>query len=83
MSLTKQHLQNNFNKAREADSPYVFIGISAEGVDEVIVIPKRSFEDKENFYLSAYDENLNHVMNKKVYIRGFSFGDVDEIRNII
>lgn len=83
MALTKQHLKNNFAKARETDSPYVFIGICADGIDEVIAIPERSFEAKEKFYLGAYSDDLTHVMNKNVYIRGLSYGDLDELRNIL
>lgn len=83
MTLTKQHLQNNFVKAKETDAAYVFIAIRAEGVDELIVIPKQSFEAKEKFYLGAYSDDLTHVMNKNVYIRGLSYGGVDEIPNII
>ncbi len=83
MSLTKQHLQNTFTKAKETNSPYVFVVIVAEGVEEAILIPERSFEAKEKFYLGAYSEDLTHVMNKNVYIRGLSYGDLDEIPNII
>lgn len=83
MSLTKKHLQNNFTKAREIDSPYVFIGISADGIEELIVIPKQSFDAKEKFYMNAYDDDLTHVMNKSVFIRGLSYGNAKEIENII
>jgi len=81
--LTKQSLQDTFTKARETDSPYVFVGLSADGIDELIVIPKRSFNAKEAFYLSAYSDELVHVMNKSVYIRGLSYGDVDQIANVL
>ncbi|UTI41114.1 hypothetical protein [Niallia sp. RD1] len=83
MILTKQHLQNNFAKARETNSPYVFVGIKAEGVSEVIVIPKKSFDAKEQFYMNAYSEDLTHVMNNNVMITGLSYGDADQIPNII
>lgn len=81
--LTKQMLANNFAKARETKSPYVFVGINADGIDELIVIPERSFDAKEQFYLGAYTDELVHVMNKSVYIRGLSYGDVDQIANIL
>lgn len=83
MTLTKQSLQNTFAKARETDSPYVFVGLNADGIDELIVIPKRSFDAKETFYLSAYSDELVHVMNKSVYIRGLSYGDVDQVANVL
>ena len=83
MTLTKQHLKNNFTKAKETNSPFVFVVIVAEGVEEVIVIPQRSFEAKEEFYLNAYGDDLTHVMNKNVYIRGLSFGRANELSRII
>lgn len=43
MSLKKQDLISQFNKAREEKAPFVFVGIKAEGVQETICIPKRSF----------------------------------------
>lgn len=83
MSLTKEHLQNTFNTARENGVDYVFVAIIAEGVEEVIVIPKESFDAKEKFYLGAYSEELTHVMNKNVKIRGLSYGSCYELENII
>lgn len=83
MNLTKQHLQNTFTKAKKTNSPYVFVGIKAEGVAEVIVIPKQSFEAKEQFYTNAYSDDLTHVMNKNVMITGLSYGDSEQIANII
>lgn len=79
MGLTKEHLKTNFERARETEAKYVFIAIVADGVEEVITIPKRSMDAKEAFYESAYDEQLKHVMNKSVFIRGLSFGDATEL----
>jgi len=83
MTLTKQHLQNTFARAKETNSPYVFVGLKAEGIAEVIVIPKQSFDAKEQFYLNAYSNDLTHVMNKNVMITGLSYGEADQIPNII
>lgn len=82
MTLTKKHLKNNFERAKETNSPFVFVAIVAEGVEELILIPERSFEAKEKFYLGAYSDDLTHVMNKSVYIRGLSYGDIDDSSNI-
>lgn len=82
MGLTKQHLTNTFAKAIETDSPFVFVAISAEGTEEIIVVPKRSFEAKEAFYNNAYNNDLVHVMNSKVYIRGLSYGEAEELKII-
>lgn len=83
MSLSKEKLRATFEKAREMNMPYVFVVIRAEGVDEAIVIPERSFDDKEKFYINAYNDDLTHVMNKNVFIRGLSFGSEKELRRVI
>jgi len=83
MALTKATLKRAFEEARRMNMPYVFVVIRAEGVDEAIVIPERSFDDKEEFYMNAYNEDLSHVMNKNVYIRGLSFGRENELPRII
>lgn len=83
MPLTKQHLTNTFAKAKETQSPFVFVAIVAEGIEEVIVIPQKSFEAKETFYNSAYNDELVHVMNSKVQIRGLSYGEANELNNIL
>lgn len=79
MKLSKEHLINQFDKAREDNSPFVFIGIEAEGVQETICIPKRSFDAKQAFYERSYTEDLVHVMNKNVFIRGLSRGDTNQL----
>lgn len=83
MTLTKATLKRTFEEARRMNMPYVFVVIRAEGVDEVIVIPERSFDAKEKFYMSAYDEELTHVMNNNVCIRGLSFGRENELSRVI
>lgn len=83
MSLTKSTLKQTFEEARRMNMPYVFVVIRAEGVDEAIVIPERSFDDKEKFYMNAYNDDLSHVMNKNVTIRGLSFGRENELPRII
>lgn len=83
MSLTKQTLSHTFAKARETNSSFVFVAIVAEGTEEVIVIPRRSFDAKEVFYNKAYNDELVHVMNSGVYIRGLSYGESSELNNIL
>lgn len=82
MSLTKNDLVGQFNKAREEKSPFVFVGISAEGVQETICIPSRSFDEKQAFYERSYTNDLVHVMNKNVFIRGLSRGGSEQLDNI-
>ena len=83
MTLTKDALFATFDKARETESPFVFVKVCAEGTDEVIVIPQKSFDAKEDFYDKAYNNDLTHVMNSKVFIRGVSFGEAAQLNNII
>ena len=81
--LTKQNLINTFKGAYEQDASFVFVGIEAEGIKEVIAVPKESFEAKEQFYLRAYNDDLVHVMNSKVRITGLTFGEADAIHDLI
>lgn len=82
MKLSMKHLTNTFKRARETSSPFVFIAIMAEGTEEIVTIPAKSFDAKENFYNKAYTEDLVHVMNKEVYIRGLSYGVATDLNNI-
>lgn len=61
-----------FDRAIEFEYKYVVVRISAEGVEESIVIPKQSFLEKKAFYKSAYNEDLTHVMNANVSILKFA-----------
>ncbi|WP_223145205.1 hypothetical protein [Planococcus sp. ANT_H30] len=83
MGLTKEALFQTFDKARETESSFVFVTVNAEGTDEVIVIPPKSFDAKEQFYDKAYNDELVHVMNSKVFIRGVAYGKAEELNNII
>lgn len=79
MALTKEMLIEQFDKAKEDNSKFVFIGIEAEGVQETIAIPQRSFDEKQAFYERSYTDELVHVMNKNVFIRGLSRGGSEEL----
>lgn len=83
MNLTKQNLINTFTAARAEGTPFVFVGIEAEGVKEVIAVPSVSFDAKEKFYISAYTDDLAHVMNSKVCITGLTHGGVGAIYDLI
>ena len=82
MALTKEHLREQFHKAASEEADFVFIGIEAEGVQETICIPQRSFKEKLEFYERSYTNSLVHVMNKNVFIRGVSRGGSDQLDNI-
>lgn len=79
MVLSKKNLVQQFEKAKKENESFVFIGIEAEGVQETICIPKRSFAEKQSFYERSYTDDLVHVMNKNVFIRGFSCGGSEQL----
>lgn len=79
MGLTKKHLIEQFDRAREEEAPFVFVGIEAEGVQETICVPERSFDEKQAFYERSYTDELVHVMNKNVFIRGLSYGGSNQL----
>lgn len=81
--LTKQNLISTFKGARENAASFVFVGIEAEGIKEVIAVPKDSFKAKEQFYMNAYSNELVHVMNSKVRITGLTYGDATAIHDLI
>lgn len=81
--ITKQNLNNAFDSAIKENASYVGVKVSAEGTEECIVIPSKSFEDKRNFYNRAYTEELIHSMNSKVKIVGFTHGDWSDIEELI
>ncbi|MDC6267231.1 hypothetical protein [Lysinibacillus fusiformis] len=83
MTLTKQNLKETFKGARTVGSSFVFVGIEAEGIKEVISIPKPSFDAKEHFYMNAYSDDLVHVMNSKVKITGLTHGDPEALYDLV
>ncbi|MDM5231474.1 hypothetical protein [Lysinibacillus pakistanensis] len=83
MPLTKQNLIKTFNGAREYEAPFVFVGIEAEGIREVITVPAISFDAKEQFYTNAYSDDLVHVMNSKVRVFGLTYGNADAVHDLV
>lgn len=77
--MNKRVLINMFALAREKKFPYVFVGIEAEGIKEIIAVPEESFDAKEKFYLNAYSDDLVHVMNSNVRIVNVVTGDIESI----
>lgn len=81
--MNKVEFLEVFDVAAELNSECVFVEIMAVDVEEVIVIPKKSFGAKKQFYKNAYNDELVHVMNEKVEILGYSHGDYTALRNHI
>lgn len=79
MELSKEDLRDVFKKAQEKESDYIFVGIEAEGVQEIICIPNKSFVEKLAFYERSYSDELVHVMNKNVFIYTCSYGNSSEL----
>lgn len=81
--MNKKVLNNAFALARKGNHKFVIIHLFTPAGEEFICIPSGSFDAKEKFYNTAYDENLLHVMNKEVRIVGLSFGDGSELDKLI
>ena len=80
--LTIQNLNNTFESAIKEGAKYVGVKVSADGTDECIVIPNKSFADKRTFYNRAYTNKLIHVMNSNVKIVAFTHGDLNDIEEL-
>lgn len=80
---SKEILLQNFESARKMGAEFVFVVVSAEGVEEVISIPSKSFDAKEQFYKNAYDDNLVHVMNSNVKITSVAYGQSDILKDLL
>lgn len=83
MTLTHQNIIATFEGARSQESPFVFVGVEAEGIKEIIAVPAESYDAKEQFYLRSYTNELVHVMNSNVRIFGLSHGDNDCLRDVL
>lgn len=81
--IKKNNLNLAFEGAKSSQARFIFVGINADGVDEVIAIPNRSFDKKQEFYNNAYSDELIHVMNKNVRIFGFTYGDEEALNQLI
>lgn len=81
--MKKHMLMDIFEHAQKSSKPYLFIAIDANGTEEAIVIPRRSFEEKKLFYRKAYNDDLTHIMNEGVRIVSFDYGDADKLKFII
>lgn len=80
--LTKENLNNTFEAAKAENVDFVFVGIEAEGIKEIIAVPNESFEAKQAFYNNAYSDELVHVMNSKVRITGLTHGGAKAIHDL-
>lgn len=81
--MNKAALLEAFDRAISNNYPYVFVVIKAEGIKECIVVPKESFDDKKKFYMSAYDDELTHVMNSNVKITNVGYGDKKHLADFV
>lgn len=64
---------------------YRFFGILVEmdgfPKSEVIINEQENFQDKLEYYLKTYDENLNHKFAKGIRIVGYAFAmNFDELQ---
>lgn len=64
-------LEGMFKTAREEELQFVVIGIESPTGREAVVIPSESFDSKEVFYTSTYDNELKNITNKHISIFNF------------
>ena len=70
--INKNDLNNAFGVALERKLKFIYIGIKVKNNLEIIVIPKNSMKEKQEFYNKAYTEDLHHIMNSQVEIVGIA-----------
>lgn len=81
--LTREDLNDVFEQAVNDGSRCMFVEITAEGVREVICIPRAWFNEKLEFYNRTYTDELRHIMNKRVMITSLSHGGPDQLEQLI
>lgn len=74
MLLNKYDLVKTFDSARENKLPFIFVGVEAFGVKEIISIPEESFDAKESYLNKTYDENLIMHTNENISIKYLGCG---------
>lgn len=82
--MNKDDLRKTFERAKESSAPYVFIEVTIPGAPqgEMIINKAVNFDFKENFYLTTYNDKLEHNHNNTIRIVGMSYGTLDELKNI-
>lgn len=79
----KEDLMKVFKEANNEGSQFIFIGIDAVGVKEVICIPKESFGKKLIFYKDSYTDDLTHKHNEDVRITKINHGDLEVLSKMV
>lgn len=72
-----ENLVKCFNTAKEENYKYVGVAIVNEEYDgvEIIINSSENFDNKLDYYLKAYDDNLTLKAYNKIKILGFTFGN--------
>lgn len=80
LNLTARNLINCFETAKRLNYKYVAVKIDMQGFakPEIIINRKENFDDKLEYYLKAYDENLVLKANNGIRIIGFMYSDTFE-----
>lgn len=78
MKLNQQHLINAVNGAVESKASYFAVRILNEQNNQSEIITNTTsnmVEGKLDYYLNAYNEDLELKYNNHIKIAGFTFGD--------
>lgn len=75
--LTIKNLKICFDEAIKQNSKFIGVAIETRGNKdiEVIINPRANFENKLEYYLSAYNEDLTLKSYDGIKIVGFTYGD--------
>lgn len=65
------------NYSMQVKKKYFAIAVTLPDTDEVelIINTTPNFQNKLDYYMRSYDENLIHNMNAKIRIVAFTYGD--------
>lgn len=81
--MNKSALKAMFTKAKAVGARYVGVRVKTEGSSqpEIIIDPKENFDEKLNYYMSAYDDDLILISakgKKDIRITGIARGNTFE-----
>lgn len=79
LELTLENLKNCFEAANDYNMNYVGVLVSINGnTPECIINPNENFDDKLEYYLTAYNDDLTLKTNNSIAIIGFTYGETFE-----
>jgi len=77
MSITKKDLEQCFKDARYTDSLFIGVKISTRGsiAEEIIINPSENFDNKLEYYMKSYNDDLVLKTYDGIQITDCTFAD--------